>query len=382
MGLCITHATVWTPDQRLDDAAIGIVGDRIVALGPTAEVVCPPGATLVDATGLIVTPGLIDLQVNGAFGYDFTADPTGIWEVAARLPCYGITAFLSTIITCPLERIAAAQAVVGQGPPAGFAGATVLGLHLEGPYLNPQKRGAHHPAYLRQPDPAEITTWSPAQGVRLVTLAPELSGALDLVAALVARGVVVAAGHSAATFAEARAGLDAGIRYGTHLFNAMSALGHREPGLPGALLTDERPVVGLIADGIHVHPAAVNLAYRLLGRRLNLVSDAIAALGMPPGRYRLGDFDVWVDGRSCRLADGTLAGSILSADAALRNLMTMTGCGPETALAALTTTPADLLGLGHEYGRIAVGRRADLVLWSPTWRVQMTLVGGKVVAQV
>ncbi len=380
MALCITHATVWTPDRRLDDTAIVISGERIAALGPTAELTCPPEATVFDATGLIVTPGLIDLQVNGAFGYDLTADPTGIWEVATRLPRYGITAFLPTIITCPLERIAAAQAVVMQGPPAGFAGAAVLGLHLEGPYLNPQKRGAHPPAYLRRPHPAEIADWSPAHGVRLVTLAPELPGALDLVAALVARGVVVAAGHSAATFAEAQAGLDAGIRYGTHLFNAMSALGHREPGLPGALLSDERPVVGLIADGIHSHPAVVKLAWQLLGRRLNLVSDAVAALGMPPGCYRLGNGDVWVDEQSCRLADGTLAGSILAADAALRNLMAMTGCGPEAALATLTTTPADLLQLGHEHGRIAVGRRADLVLWSPTWDVQMTLIAGKVVA--
>lgn len=377
--LCLTHATVFTPDQRLDDAAILITGDRIAALGPTTETVCPAEATVLDVTGLIVTPGLMDLQVNGAFGYDFTADPTGIWEVAARLPRYGVTAFLPTIITCPLDRIVTAQEVLDQGPPDGFVGAAALGLHLEGPYLNPQKKGAHNPAYLRRPNPAEIADWSPDRGVRLVTLAPELPGALDLVRTLVARGVVVSAGHSAATFAEAQAGFEAGIRYGTHLFNAMSALGHREPGLPGALLTDERPVVGLIADGIHSHPAMVRLAQRLLGRRLNLVTDAIAALGMPPGRHRLGDFEVWVDDRSCRLADGTLAGSILSADAALRHLMTMAGCRPEEALAALTTTPADLLGLGHERGRLAVGHRADLVLWSSDWRVVKTVVGGRVV---
>jgi N-acetylglucosamine-6-phosphate deacetylase len=213
-----------------------------------------------------------------------------------------------------------------------------------------------------------------------VTLAPELPGALDLVAALTARGVLVSAGHSAATFEQAKAGVDAGIRYGTHLFNAMPALQHREPGLPGALLTDARATVGLIADGVHTHPAIVSLAWQALGpRRLNLVTDAMAALGMPAGTHRLGDFDVEVDATSARLADGTLAGSILSLDQALRNLVSMTGCSLEEALATVTSTAARAIGVDAERGTLARGAAADVVLLTPDLRVRTTIVAGEIV---
>ena len=311
--LLITNATVCTPDRRLDDTSVLIDDGRIAVLGAAAEVGRPPGARVIDAAGLIACPGFIELQFNGGFGHDFTADPARIWEVAAALPRYGVTAFLPTIITSPLETIAAAQQVVSTGRPGGFRGAEPLGLHVEGPFLNPQKKGAHNPRYLRAPDAGAVAGWSPATGVRLVTLAPELPGALAVIALLADRGVLVSAGHSAAGFDQAKAAFDAGIRYGTHLFNAMPPLQHREPGLPGALLTDARPIVGLIADGVHTHPSIVSLAWQALGsKRLNLVTDAMAALGMPPGTHRLGDFDVSVDATSARLADGTLAGSILS----------------------------------------------------------------------
>ncbi len=356
-----------------------IDGKHIVAVGPMMDTPCPPGAQLIDAAGLILAPGFIDLQFNGAFGKDFTADPTAIWPVATGLPRYGVTSFLPTVITSPLDRMASAQEVMVDGPDAGWLGAIPLGLHLEGPFLNPKKKGAHNPAYLRRPDLAAIAGWSVANGVRLVTLAPELSGALDLVEALTARGVVVSAGHSMATWEEATAGFAAGIRYGTHLFNAMPPLNHREPGLAGALLTDARPVVGLIDDGIHTHLSMVDLAWKSLGPRLNLVTDAMAALGVPPGTHLLGDFDVYVDEISCRLADGTLAGSILGMDAALRNLIAWTDCPLPAALAAITTTPADLLGLGHERGRIAPGYFADLVFLTPDLRVEKTFVEGALV---
>jgi N-acetylglucosamine-6-phosphate deacetylase len=266
--------------------------------------------------------------------------------------------------------------------PAGLLGAQPLGLHVEGPFLNPQKKGAHNPAYLRPPDLDTIRDWTPERGVRLATLAPELPGALDLVTALNERGVVVSAGHSVATYEESLRGFAAGIRYGTHLFNAMPSPGHRAPGLAGALLTDARPTVGLIADGIHSHPAMVDLAWRALGSgRLNLVTDAMAALGMPPGHHRLAEFEVEVDDTGVRLPDGTLAGSVLSLDVALRNVMAWSGCSLGEVLPAVTTTPAALLGLGSEHGRIAPGFRADLVLLTPGLRVQTTIVGGEVVYQ-
>lgn len=383
--LYITNATIYTLTQRIERGAVLVEGARIAAAGPAEHVPCPPDAQVIDADGLLLTPGFIDLQFNGGFGQDFTADSTTIWPVAAQLPQHGVTAFLPTIITAPLEKSALGRRIVTAGRPGGETsplprGATPLGLHIEGPFLNPAKKGAHNPNYLRLPDLDAVRDWSPDTGVRLATLAPELTGALEVIEALSRRGVLVSAGHSTATYDQAVAGFDAGIRYGTHLFNAMPSLLHRDPGLPGALLTDERVTVGLIADGIHTHPAIVKLVWQALGpARLNLVTDAMAALGMPPGQHLLGDYAVTVDGETCRLADGTLAGSILSMDQALRNLIAFTGCTLEEALQTITTTPARAIGLEHERGQVAPGFVADLVLLSPDLHVRGTIVDGELV---
>jgi N-acetylglucosamine-6-phosphate deacetylase len=375
--LYLQPARLLTPHQEIQGGAVLVDGDRIAAVGAAVDVPRPPQAQTLDAGGLILSPGFIDLQLNGAFGLDFTADPASLWEVAARLPQHGVTAFLPTIITSPLETIAAAQDAVGR-PPASFRGATPLGLHVEGPFLNPAKRGAHNPAHLRQPEVAAVAAWSPASGVRLVTLAPELPCAMELIQHLHRRGVVVSAGHSLATYDEALAGLAAGLTYGTHLFNAMPALEHRAPGLAAALLTDPRAVVGVIPDGLHLHPAIVRLIWQAKGPAgVNVVTDAMAALGMPPGAYQLGDFTVTVDATSARLNDGRLAGSLLSLDQAVRNLMAFTGCSLGEALSTASAVPARVLGL-PDRGRIAPGYIADLVLLTPDLNVAATVVGGKV----
>lgn len=377
--LVITHAEVVTATGRLRDRAAVIEEDRIAAIVPASDAPIGTGAEVIDAAGQLLAPGFIDLQVNGAFGHDFTADPASIWEVAARYARYGVTGFLPTVITSPLETIAAAQDIVCR-PPARFSGAEPFGLHIEGPFLNPARKGAHNPSYLRLPDLAAVSSWSPRTGVRLVTLAPELPGALEMIAELSSRGILVSTGHSTATYAEALAAFDAGARYGTHLFNAMPPLAHREPGLPGALLTDDRVCAGFIPDGIHTHPAIIRLVWKQLGReRFSMVTDCMAALGMGPGRHLLGDFEVFVNGDSARLADGTLAGSILSLDQGLRNLVRETGCSLEDALATVTTTPAKLLGRASERGQIAPGYVADLVLLSPDLQVQATIARGRIV---
>jgi N-acetylglucosamine-6-phosphate deacetylase len=377
--LYIQNATVFTPTEQIDTGALLTDGTRIAAVGPVDEIPCPDDAQIIDAAGLFLAPGFIDLQINGAFGYDFTGDPTTIWPVAAKLPRYGVTAFLPTIISSPLETVAAAQKVVTQAPVSGVTGAIPLGLHIEGPFLNPKRKGAHNPEYLLSPDLGAVANWSPEYGVRLVTLAPELPGALELVALLTKRGVAVSAGHSNSTYAEAQAGFDAGICYGTHLFNAMPPLHHRESGLIGALLNDPRLVVGMIADGIHTHPSMVGLAWQTLGyTRLNLVTDAMAALGIAPGQHLLGDYDVIVDETSARLADGTLAGSILSLDVALRNLVAFSECSLADALPTITTTPAELLGLSDQRGQLAPGYLADLVLLSPEFDVVLTIIEGRI----
>ena len=258
------------------------------------------------------------MQLNGAYGADFTNDGRAVASVAARLPETGVTAFVPTIITSPWAEYPNRLREVREAS-RNLAGARVLGVHLEGPYLNPAKKGAHNPAFLRAPNVDEMLRWAD-ESVRMVTLAPELPGALDAIKALRARGIVVSAGHSNATCEQAMAGFDAGLGWVTHLFNAMRALGHREPGLPGATLTSPVPC-GMIVDGIHTHPSIVKLAYRAKGASsLTLVTDAMEAMGMPPGRYRLSDREVIVDETSARLADGTLAGSILTMDQAVRNI--------------------------------------------------------------
>ncbi len=374
--LCIQHAKLFTPHQVIDDSAVIVDGGQIVAVGRARDNLCPPEAQPIDATGLILVPGFIDLQLNGAFGCDFTADPVTLWDVAARLPRFGVTSFLPTIITSPPETVSAAQSTLRKGPPPEFSGAAPLGLHLEGPFLSPAKRGAHNPAHLRAPDVNAVAGWSPSNGVRLVTLAPELPGALEVVRVLRDRGVVVSAGHSTATYEEARAGLEAGITYGTHLFNAMPPLEHRAPGLAAALLADPRAVVGLIPDGIHLHPAIVKLIWQSKGvAGVNVVTDAMGALGMAPGKYKLGDFEVTVDETTARLGDGRLAGSILSLDQALRNFSAFTGCSLNEALETVTATPAKVLGL-TDRGQIAPSFVADMVLLTPDLQVATTFVNG------
>lgn len=380
--LCIRRATLLTPETQIDDGVLLIKDGRILAVGDATSVAAPEGAEVIDAGGLIVAPGFIDLQLNGAFGNDFTQTPDTIWQVAAGLPHWGVTSFLPTIITSPLQQVAQAQGTLDGGPPSDWQGSIPLGLHCEGPFLNPQKKGAHNPAHLRLPAVSDVAAWTPENHVRLVTLAPELPGALEVVRALVARGIVVSAGHSMATYHEAKAGFAAGIRYGTHLFNAMPPLEHREPGLPGALLSDATLTVGIIPDGIHVHPSIVALAWAAKGPHgLTVVTDAMAALGMASGRYKIADQEVIVTAHSqgvheARLASGTLAGSVLAMDEALRRLIMYTGCSLDDALATITSTPADLLGIGHERGRLRAGAWADLVFLTPTIEVVRTIIAG------
>jgi N-acetylglucosamine-6-phosphate deacetylase len=376
--LVIQNVTLLTPFEQAGPTDVAIDAGRIHAIGKGLHI---PSSQSLDASGLLLVPGLVELQINGAFGMDFTSDPACIWSVAARLPCYGVTSFLPTIVTSPLETIAAAQSVVLGGAPAGFHGAIPLGLHVEGPFLNPERKGAHREEYLRPPSAQEYAGLARDQGVRLATLAPELPGALAVVAGLVERGVVVSAGHSMATLEQARQAFAGGVSYGTHLFNAMSPLHQFDPGLPGALLAEPGMRFGLIPDGIHVHPTLVDLVWKLSGPgRMTLVTDAMAALGMPPGVYQLGDKQaVYVDGASARLSNGNLAGSILPHDAALRNLMAFTGCSLGEALTCLTSTPAALLGLADEIGQVAPGRRADLALLTPDLHVAKTLVAGEIV---
>jgi N-acetylglucosamine-6-phosphate deacetylase len=354
------------------------VDGRIAAIEDIGTpMAAPANARRVDVSGLLAAPGFIDLQVNGACGHDITDDPSSMWAVGPSLARHGVTAFLATIVSS--ERGTVDQAISAWQGGTASPGALPIGLHVEGPFLSPARAGAHRPEQLRPPDRAEAAGWTPEAGVRIVTLAPELPGALELIAELAARGVVVAAGHTDADATMGRAAVDAGVRYATHLFNAMRKLDHREPSFAAALLADDRVTIGLIADGLHVAPEMLALVRRTVGpRRLSLVSDAVAGLDMAPGPMRLGAAEITVGADSARLADGTLAGSIAGLDAALRTFVAATGCDPSEALAAVTSVPADLLGLGEGRGRLEMGGRADITLLTSGLEVAATLVAGEV----
>lgn len=248
-SLNIIHAHAFTPAGWLQDTLVCIANGKISKIETYSEQSLE--GDIIDASGLFASPGWIDIQINGGFGMDFTDDPSDIWEVAGQLPKYGTTCFLPTIVTSPPEKVLRAMEVLRLGPPPGWSGAEPLGIHAEGPFLNPQKKGAHNPRYLQRPSLELIDGWSRENGIWLVTLAPELPGSADVMEALHTRQVVISAGHSMATYEEAMTSFERGIQCGTHLYNAMPSLLHREPGLSGALLTQPEIIVGLIADGIH-----------------------------------------------------------------------------------------------------------------------------------
>jgi N-acetylglucosamine-6-phosphate deacetylase len=352
-------------------SAVLVDGGRIAAIDTDAERIGAP--TILEADGLTAVPGFIELQLNGIAGRDFTTDPESMWIVGAAAARYGVTAFLPTIVSSPPGTLEAALDAWREGTPAP-GDPVPLGVHAEGPYLSPLRPGAHDASVLRNPDPAEVEEWLRAPGLRIVTLAPELPGALGSIARIAAAGIIVSIGHTDADATATRTAIDSGARYATHLFNAMSPLSHRAPGAPGALLADERVTLGLILDGQHLDPVVAGLVARLAPGRVSLVSDAIAALGLPDGTHRLGRRDVEVrDGRA-RLADGTLAGSVAGLDAGVRELALITA-SPRAAVEAVTATPARLLG-ETERGALRAGLRADLVLLDADLRVRMTMVGG------
>lgn len=345
-----------------------------VAAGETYGDV-PPDVVL--PSGVLV-PGLIDLQINGCFGVDFVAaDPAGWAEVSARLPETGVTSFVPTFITAPVPDLVAGLRRTA-ALPADLGGARVLGVHVEGPFLSPARHGAHDPALLRDPTPEAVDALIEAAPglLRMHTLAPERPGALAAIRRLVDAGVLVSVGHSDATAEQTEAAADAGARLVTHLFNAMRPLHHREPGVIGQGLTDPRLTCGLIADLHHVAAPICRLAFAAAPGRIVLVTDAVAAAGMPPGTYDLGGQQVSVDPLGLpRRADGTIAGSGLRLDAAIANVVAA-GVDLRSAVDAASRLPADILGR-PDLGRIEAGGTADLVWLGDDLSARATWLAGR-----
>jgi N-acetylglucosamine-6-phosphate deacetylase len=352
------------PTRITGPAVVAVDGGRIVAIEPTTDPV--PDRT--------IAPGFVDLQVNGIGAIDVASATGADWEELDRaLLAQGVTTWCPTLVTAPLDAYAARLANIGDAArrPAGSDAVrpAIAGAHLEGPFLGGAP-GAHPRDLIRPPDVVWLRALPPI--VKVVTLAPEAPDAVAAIEALVARGVLVSLGHSSATYDEAHAAANAGARLVTHCFNGMAPLHHREPALVGAALTDERLAVSVIADLVHVHPAAVNLAFRAKGNgRVILVTDSVAWQ-----RGTVGEVRMTFDGIAPRLADGTLAGSALTMDRALRNAVQECGVSLLDAVRAATSTPARLLGL-DDRGEVLPGRRADLVALAPDLTVETAWVCGR-----
>jgi len=351
-----------------DGVILGVAAGETYG-GVPPDVVLPSG---------VLVPGLVDMQINGCFGVDFVAaDPAGWAEVSARLPETGVTSFVPTFITAPVPDLVAGLRRTA-ALPADLGGARVLGVHVEGPFLSPDRHGAHDPALLRDPTPEAVDALIEAAPglLRMHTLAPERPGALAAIRRLVDAGVLVSVGHSDATAEQTEAAADAGARLVTHLFNAMRPLHHREPGVVGQGLADPRLTCGLIADLHHVAAPICRLAFAAAPGRIVLVTDAVAAAGMPPGTYDLGGQQVSVDPLGLpRRPDGTLAGSGLRLDAAIANVVAA-GVDLRSAVDAASRLPADILGR-PDLGRIEAGGTADLVWLGDDLSARATWLAGR-----
>jgi N-acetylglucosamine-6-phosphate deacetylase len=369
----ITAGRVVTPSADLVPGTVEVVDGRIASVHAGA-----PAGVDVHAPDGIMVPGFIDLQINGAAGVDFLSCKTDadLRRVGRYLASTGVTAFMPTVITSPPSLLR--EALTRWARLASrLQTPRVVGLHLEGPFLNPKFKGAHPARYLRAPDPTFAAALLDAAGgeVRLVTLAPELPGAHEVIRLLRARGCILAAGHTGATYDQAQAAFDEGVTLATHLFNAMRPVHHRDPGIVVAALQHPQVSVSLIADFVHTHPAIVHLVVRLKGwERVTLVTDAIAVVGAREKVTRLGIRRVRVLDAP-RLADGTLAGSILSMDRAVRNV-TSVGVPLREVVQMASTTPAQVLGR-RDLGRIEEGAVADLLVLDQSLHVRAVYAAGQ-----
>ena len=382
--LAITASRLFTPLAVVEHPIVLIEDGLIAAIGSVSDLAIPPHARHLDFPEAVLAPGFVDIHIHGAAGYDvMEADAAGLSVVASFLAKHGVTSYFPTTVTATedatlraLDSLAGAVERAGATP--AFEGARPIGIHLEGPFLSHARRGVHPTALLLNPTLERFDRfWQASRGhMKMLTIAPELPGALGVISEAAGRGVCVSLGHSDADFAASIRGIEAGARHATHTFNAMRPLGHRDPGILGAVLTDSRVTADIIADGIHLDPAIVRLFLKLKGTEQSvLITDAIAATGMPDGEYRLGPLEVEVTNGRC-LSGGSLAGSVLTMDRAVRNVMTFAGWELAEAVKLATHNPAKAAGLDRA-GLLEPGAPADLVVLSTTGEVCQTIVRGQ-----
>ncbi len=387
MGFLALHADrALTPRAEIPDAVILVEDGRIVAVGLRAEVRIPKGAKEIHARGRTVVPGFVDVHIHGAGGHDvMDGSADALDAVTSTVAPFGTTTIVATTVSAPVDetcRRLEGIARYARGSQNQLASSTpraeIMGIHLEGPFINPKRRGVHPAEAIVPPDASTLDRLlSAADGyARILTLAPELPGALDLIGRARAAGLVVSLGHTDATYEQARDAIERGARHAVHVFNAMRPFSHRETGVLGAVLTDPEVTAEVIADGVHVDEPAIRLLLAAKGtERVLLVSDGTAATGMPDGKYRLGTFEVIVQGGICRNREGRLAGSTLTLDRAIRRVVSL-GVPLLEAIRMATLYPARRLGITSKKGELVPGADADLVLLTPQLEVAGVMTRG------
>ncbi|MGA2100512.1 MAG: N-acetylglucosamine-6-phosphate deacetylase [Candidatus Sulfotelmatobacter sp.] len=381
-----TARRLFTPTTEIDHPLLVVEDGRIIELSSLAGTTSSRDFPLVDFGDATLTPGFLDIHIHGGAGIDvMRAAPSDLPRLGKFLTIHGVTGYFPTTVAAPLdatcralELLADAIEAAETAPPDSVK-AQPLGIHLEGPFLSHKRRGVHPPENLVEPTIAIFDRlWQAARGrVKMLTIAPELTGAMEVIPEAAKRGVCVSIGHSDAEMPVAKAAVAAGARHATHTFNAMRPLDHREPGIIGEVLSDDSITADLIADGIHVDPAVVKVFLHAKGiERAVLITDAISATGMPDGRYMLGPIEVDVKDGKCT-ANGGLAGSVLTMDRAVRNVTKFSDWGLRDAVRAATFNPAKAVGLSGNYGVLAAGARADFNVLSSEGNVIKTIVGGR-----
>jgi N-acetylglucosamine-6-phosphate deacetylase len=388
MKTVFTASRLYTPIEEIEHALVVVEDGRITDVWSPGAKAIPANAKLVDFGDAVIAPGFFDIHMHGGAGLDvMRASPEELPRLGRFLTAHGVTGYFPTTVAAPLdatcaalERLAdaieAAERAVANGDPVQ---ARPLGIHLEGPFLSHKRRGVHPPQYLVEPTiPVFDRLWQAARGrVRMLTIAPEIPGAMEVIAEAARRNVCVSMGHSDAEMPVALDAVRAGARHATHTFNAMRPLDHRDPGIIAEVLTDDRLTADLIADGIHVAPAMVKLFLLAKGpERAVLITDAMSAAGMPDGRYQLGPIEVDVkDGKAT--AGESLAGSVLTMDRAVRNVTQFAGWSLRDAVRAATLNPARAVGMAASRGILAPGAEADFVVLSAKGEVLKTVVRGR-----
>jgi N-acetylglucosamine-6-phosphate deacetylase len=384
---------LYTPQEEIQSPILFIEDGLISAVSSRAQQEIPRNAKVIDLTNqdpgdAILAPGFVDIHMHGGAGLDvMRAAPADLPHLNKFLTTHGVTGYFPTTVAAPLDQTCAAlerlaDAIeAAHGSTAGNGDAVQalpLGIHLEGPFLSHKRRGVHPPEYLVEPTLQIFERlWQAARGhVRMMTIAPELPGAIEVIAEAARRNVLVSIGHSDATLEPARAGVQAGARHATHTFNAMRPLDHRDPGILAEVLTDRQLSADIIVDGIHLAPEVVQLFLQAKGlERAVLITDATAAAGMPDGTYQLGPIQVEVKNGRCTM-DGKLAGSVLTMDRAVRNVTQFAGWSLQDAVRTATLNPTRAAGL-RQHGQLAPGAEANIVALSPDGEVRKTMVRGR-----